>query len=309
MLKSSIRASRTISVLAVVSLALVASACSSSPKSSSKTSGLPSQVIATEDPEPGIVKLVPAAIASKGTLTIATAATYPTAEFVAPDKSLVGMDIDLGRALAQVMGLKAVFQNATFDTIIPGVQSQKFDMGLSSFTDTAARETIVDFVNYYQAGEAFYVKSGSTVKFSDLNSLCGRSVAVESGTTEQTDAQTQDKTCKAAGKTGVKVLSFADQSQTNLAVSSGRADVGFVDSPVAVYITTSSKGQFSLSGKFFGFAPYGIALPKGNGMTAPVKAALNQLIASGTYAQILKKWGMQGGSIDHVTINGAGSGL
>ena len=100
-------------------------------------------------------------------------------------------------------------------------------------------------------------------------------MAVEAGTTEQTDAQTQAKACTKAGKTTVTVLSFGNQSEANLAVSSGRADVGFADSQVAGYIVATSNGVFQNSGTAFEVAPYGLALPKGNGMATPVQAAVN----------------------------------
>ena len=307
------RSSRKLAAVAVATLALLAAACSSGDDGKATTTtkaaepALPTTKIATQATDSAVAALVPAAIKSAGPLTIATDASYPPDELVAPNGDLVGMDIDLGNALLQVMGLKGTFKNATFDTIIPGIESGKFAIGLSSFTDTAAREKQVDFVNYFQAGEGFYVKSGATKSFDGLASLCGAKVAVESGTIEETDAKTQSTACTKAGKDKVTVLTFSDQSQTNLAVSSGRADVGFGDSQVVGWIVATSKGQFKLSGKPFAVAPYGIALPKGNGMTAPVKAALEKLIANGTYAKILAKWGVSDGAISTVTLNGAGS--
>ena len=134
---------------------------------------------------------------------------------------------------------------------------------------------------------AFYVKAGSSKKFNGLSSLCKATVAVETGTTEQTDAQSQAKKCS------VKVLSFADQNQANLAVSSGRADVGFADSQVVGYIVKQSNGQFQATGTAFAVAPYGIALPKGNGMAQAVLAAVKALQSNGTYKSLLAKWGVQ----------------
>ena len=125
-------------------------------------------------------------------------------------------------------------------------------MGASSFTDTIARQKVVDFVDYFTAGEGFYVKSGSPLAFNGLTSLCGHSVAVEAGTTEETDAKAQAKKCT-SGK--VTVLSFGNQSQANLAVSSGRAEVGFADSQVAGYIVATSNGVFQNSGTAFEVAP------------------------------------------------------
>ena len=296
-------------------VAILAAACSSSSSSTSTTSGapsttastagLPTATIPTQSTNAAIAATVPAAVKSKGTLNVAMDATYAPDEFIAPDGStIVGMDADLATAITQVLGLKAKLVNATFDTIIPGIQSGKYDMGASSFTDTIARQKVVDFVDYFTAGEGYYVKTGSPLAFNGLTSLCGHSVAVESGTTEETDARTQAKKCT-SGK--VTVLSFGNQSQANLAVSSGRADVGFADSQVAGYIVATSNGVFQNSGTAFEVAPYGLALPKGNGMAAPVQAAVNYLIGNGVYTQILTKWGVQSGAVTSSVINGATS--
>jgi polar amino acid transport system substrate-binding protein len=93
----------------------------------------------------------------------------------------------------------------------------------------------------------------------------------------------------------------------NLAVSSGRAELGMADSPVVAYQIKQSNGQFKLIGKSYAFAPYGLAIPKTSGMTAPILAALKELIANGKYKQILEKWGIQSGAITEPKINGATS--
>lgn len=248
--------------------------------------------------------LVPAKIKSKGTLSVAVDASYPPDESVASDgHTLVGFDIDLVKALGTTLGLKTQLQNVKFDNIIPGLQDGKYDVGMSSFTDNKDREKVVDFVTYFQAGEGYYVKAGSGKKFNGLASLCGAKVSVETGTTEQTDAQAQAKKCP-AGKS-LTVLSFGDQNAANLAVSSGRADVGFADSQVAAYIVKQAGGQFELSGTPFGVAPYGIALPKGNGMAKAVQAALQSLIKDGTYKKLLDKYGIADGAVTAPKINGA----
>ena len=251
--------------------------------------------------------MVPASIRTKGTLNIALDATYAPDEFIASDgTTIIGMDADFAKAITQILGLKANLINATFDTIIPGLSSGKYDMGDSSFTDTLARQKVVDFVTYFQAGEGYYVKSGSP-GFNGLASLCGHSVSVEDGATEQSDAQAQAKKCTSAGKPTVTVLAYGNQSQANLAVSSGRAQVGFADSQVAAYIVATSNGVFMNSGQAFEVAPYGFAFLKGNGMAAPVKDAVNLLISNGTYLKILKKWGVQAGAVSSATINSATS--
>ncbi|HEX6930945.1 MAG TPA: ABC transporter substrate-binding protein [Streptosporangiaceae bacterium] len=239
---------------------------------------------------------------------MAADATYAPNEFIGPDgRTVVGMDADLAKALGQVMGLKVNMVNATFDTIIPGIVSGKYDLGMSSFTDTKARQQTVDFVTYFVAGTSFYVKSSGGPNITSLADLCGHKVAVEKGTTQQSDAQAQAGKCKAAGKAAVSLQIFNDQNAVNLALSSGRADVAMADSPVAEYQVKKSNGTFKLSGQSYGTAPYGIAMPKNNGMAKPVQAAMKVLIADGTYKKILTKWGIQAGAITKPVINGATS--
>ena len=252
--------------------------------------------------------LVPAAIKSKGTLTVAADATYAPDEFVASDgHTVVGMDADLMKAIATTMGLKAKIKNATFDSIIPGLASSKYDVGASSFTDTKEREKTVDFVTYFTAGESFYTKASGGVTITSLSDLCGHTVAVEKGTTEETDAGTQSEKCTKAGKPAVTVLSFPDQNGANLALSSGRAQLGFADSPVAAYVVKQSGGQFKLVGPSIANAPYGLAVPKNSGLTKPLLAAVKVLMKNGQYKAILTHWGIQAGAITNPQINGATS--
>jgi polar amino acid transport system substrate-binding protein len=290
-------------------------ACSSSSKSSvtagspapATTSGSARGAIRTASADPAAITQLPASIKSKGTLAVGLDASYAPDELIGPDgHSIIGLDVDLSTAIGQVLGLRAQPQNATFDTIIPGLLSGKFDMGASSFTDTKAREQQVDFVTYFTAGEGFYVTANGATTFNGLDSLCGHKVSVEKGTTEETDAQTQAKTCQSSAKGAVTVLSLQDQNAANLAVSSGRADVGFADSQVAAYIVQQSNGQFKLSGQPFSTAPYGLALPK-NGLAPAVLTAVKDLMSDGIYLEVLQKWGVQPGAISNPVINGATS--
>jgi polar amino acid transport system substrate-binding protein len=248
---------------------------------------------------------VPAAVKSKGTITVAEDASYAPDEFIGSDgHTVVGMDADLAKALAAVMGLKANVVNATFDSIIPGLASGKYDMGASSFTDTKEREKTVDFVTYFTAGESFYTKSQGGVSINSISDICGHSVAVEKGTTELADATTQSAKCKKAGKPAVTVLPFPDQNGANLAVSSGRAQLGFADTPPAAYQVKQSGGQFKLVGAAYANAPYGLAIPK-NGFDKAVLGAVKALMKDGTYSSILAHWGLTSGAISNPKINGA----
>lgn len=302
--------------LSVACVALIVGCGSSG--SSGTASSTSSSATATSSSSPAgastasaaVEKLVPAAIKAKGTITVAADASYAPNEFIGSDgHTVVGMDADLSKALAGVMGLKANIVNATFDTIIPGLAAGKYDMGASSFTDTKAREKVVDFVDYFQAGTSFFTKASGGTSVTGLADLCGKSVSVESGTTEESDAKGQSTKCKSAGKPAVNVLVFPTQSAANLALSSGRAQLSMADSPVAAYQVKQSNGVFKITGQTYGRAPYGLAIPKKSGLAPAVLAALKALQSNGTYAKILKKWGIQAGAIpaSAMKMNGATS--
>jgi polar amino acid transport system substrate-binding protein len=310
------------SVLAL-SMLMLAGACAKSTTSSPTTPAGTTTTSSTPAPsgtwsvtkDATIAAEVPADVASAGSLTVATDATYAPNEFIpAGGTTIDGMDIDLGEAIGDVMGVKWEFTNASFDTIIPGLASGKYGIGMSSFTDTLERQQTVDFVTYFSAGTSFYVAASGGADVTGLDSLCGLSVGAERGTTQADDATAQSAKCTSAGKPKVDVQVFTDQNGANLALSSGRVDVVMADSPVAAYAVKQSAGQFKLSGTPYGTAPYGIAIPRPAGvapgsapMSKPTLDALKSLMASGVYMQILEKWGVQDGAITDPVINGATS--
>jgi polar amino acid transport system substrate-binding protein len=294
------RLATRVGVPALALLALAGCGSASSTGSTASTTSASSGAVSS------IAAEVPARIKSKGTLNVATEAQYAPNEFVAPDgHTIIGMDAELVSALAQTMGLKANLINANFETIIPGLAAGRYDLGASSFTDTKEREKTVDFVDYFRAGISFYAKTSANPGVNELADLCGKTTAVEKGTVEQEESEAQSKKCTKAGKRPVNVLSFPGQNAVNLAVSSGRAELGMADSPVVAYQIKQSGGQFKLIGKSYNFAPYGLAIPKTSGMTKPILAALKQLIVDGRYMQILNKWGIASGALTTPTINGA----
>jgi polar amino acid transport system substrate-binding protein len=301
-------------VLSAVALAACGSSSSSSTANSSRAPSASTAASSTSTASSGgggvasVEALVPASVKSKGTLTVASDATYAPDEFIGPSGQIVGFDPDIAKALGAVMGLKVDVVNATFDTIIPGLAAGKFDMGASGITDTKAREKVVDFADYFIAGESFYTTAQGGVSVGGIADICGKTVAVETGTTEATDAATQSKKCTAAGKAAVTILSFAAQNTVNLAVASGRAQLGFADSPAVAYQIKQSGGRFKVVGAAYATAPYGYACPK-DGLCTAIVAGIKALMKNGTYMQILRKWGVTDGAIpaSQVKINGATS--
>lgn len=297
-------------VLAIAA-ALVLSACGGTTTSPSSSSSALSKVdrIAAEVPS-----------SMKGqTLQIATDATYEPNEFVdATSGAVSGWDVDFGLALCKVMGINCTFQNVSFDTIIAQLKATnaRYQFSLSSWSPTQAREDSgVDFISYYRAGESWIVKASGGPTVNTAADMCGKNVAVESGTTEESDAWAfmgqgaggaaiAGKTdgCKSAGKADIKVLSFEKQTEANSALLSGRADIGFLDQPVAAYQVKQSGGQFKVSGKPCSVAPYGLAIVKGSPLEQALTDAIKYLIDNGFYKTVLDKWGVADGAMKSADV-------
>ncbi len=254
-----------------------------------------------------LAALVPADVAADGKIIVGSDASYAPNEFVDADgTTIIGMDVDLGKAVAQKLGLSAEFQNSAFDGILPGIASKKYELGMSSFTDNADREKQVDMVTYFSAGTKMATLAGNPDGI-NIDDLCGKTIAAQRGTVQVDDLTARSDACTKAGKPAINISQFQAQTDVTLALTAKRAQAMLADSPVVDYAVAQTNGQLQAVGTAYDTAPYGIAVPKGDGKYAQaVQGAVQALITDGTYKAILDKWSVAGGAITTSKINGAG---
>ena len=269
--------------------------------SSNTTTGYDVSTIKKDDE---LAKLVPSGdLVKEGELSAGMELSYAPAEFYAEDgKTPVGYDIDMTKAIAKTLGLKPNIVSSMFDTIIPSIGS-KYDLGITAMTITEERMQSVDFVSYYRAGSTWAVKKGNPNKI-DTSDLCGKKVAVQTATMQETEANKIAKQCEADGKDKLEVISSKLQTDVTTNVVTGKADVFYADSPVAGYAISQTDGQLEALGDVEGVAKQGIAVKKGNTQLAEaVQKAVQKLMDDGTYMKILKHWGVESGALDKAEIN------
>jgi polar amino acid transport system substrate-binding protein len=295
-----------LAIIAAMALAACGGGSDSGSSSSGGATGGSDTSAITAAKDDAIAASVPDKYKSAGALNVATDASYPPAELFAADGSTIeGFDVDLGHAIGDTMGLKWNFVNAGFDTIIPGITSSKYDVGMSAFTDTKEREKVIDFITYFTAGTSFMTKVDGGPSINSIEDVCGLKVAYEKGSTSAEAAIAQGKKCVAAGKQDVTAVAFPDQNAVNLALSSGQADFSMADTPTLEWIAQQSGGKLKVVGTSFDNAPYGIAVAKDSGLADPILAAIKKLMADGTYQKIMDKWGVTSGAITDPGINKA----
>lgn len=249
--------------------------------------------------------MLPADLKSKGTLTVGTDTTYPPNEYIDSDgKTIIGMDIDLIKAIGAKLGVEMEPQTAAFESIIPSIGST-YDLAISSFTINDERMQVVDFVSYYNAGTLWAAAEGSDIT---PDTACGKSVAVQVGTVQEEELPGRSDKCVADGEDPIDIQPYDSQGDATTAVVTGKADAMLADLPVVIDAIRSNDGKLVEVGEMYDAAPYGIALPKGNTAFADaVLAALKSLQEDGTYDEILKKWSAEEGALDDPQINPQGA--
>jgi polar amino acid transport system substrate-binding protein len=227
-----------------------------------------------------------------GTIVFCTDATYPPEESIPTGStSPIGSDIDIANAVAAQMGKKATFKNTTFDSIIAALKAKKCDAVISGMNDTPDRRKQVDFVDYLKVGQSIMVKAGNPEHLTSLASLSGKTVSVESGTTNRDFLAAQSAKLVKAGKKSITIKTFPKDTDAASALKAGRVDAYFGDSPVAVYYVSKDKA-FQVGGSPIAPLAIGIAIRKGDPLKAATQKALNALYANGTMKKIVAKWGM-----------------
>lgn len=241
---------------------------------------------------------VPAAVSADGKIVFGTDASYPPNEFTDTDGStIIGLDVDLGTAIAEKLGLEAEFQNSAFPGIIPGIQSTQYELGMSSFTINDERLATVDMVSYFSAGTSLAVAAGNPEGVTP-ETLCGRAVGVQAGTVQVDDVAARSATCTTAGQPAIAVTELAAQTDVTLALSAGNIVAMLADSPVVAYAVSQTSGALEVVGEPYDTAPYGIVLAKDQGeFGTGIAGAVQALIDDGTYATILEKWSVSNGAI------------
>ncbi|MFF4758305.1 ABC transporter substrate-binding protein [Streptomyces sp. NPDC001292] len=285
---------RCLAALALVALA--ATSCGRSGQGSNPSGSEPKNAAGKTAAE-----LLPAQYKQSGVLRVATAVGYPPMEMYKPGTTeLTGVDPDLARAIAKKLGLKLQLTNAAFDGLIPGLQSGRFDLAMSSMTDSAQRRQAVDFVDYFRTGGVVMTKKGNPQGIKTLADLCGKAVVLAKGSSnldigEQQNAQCTDK---------MRISQSEDAPTGLLQLDSGRAVATIVDYPVAQMFARKGNAYQVLPTQY-GAAPWGIAVAKNrSGLRDAVQKALQDLIDNGEYHQILETWGVAGSAVPRATLNG-----
>lgn len=296
------RATGALMTVAVVAAALAS--CASGPADSSDSTA--SNVGIWTESDPGIAAAL-AEAGHEGPLTMATdlAVGLPWAATEEDGTTPQGMDIDLALALGELMGVEMKIDNTSFDTLIPGLVADRYDLSISAMIDNTERQEQVDFVDFVYAGSGFLGAADSDIDQLTLADICGLSIAVARGTVEETYVTEQSASCEADGSAVVDIQVFQTMQQSILALQAGRVDAVLGENIQNGYLATDPASGLVVLSDTIGESPVGIAFPKDSTLVEVVRAALQHLIDTGVYMEIMTKWGAESGAINEATVNEA----
>ncbi|NUS25204.1 MAG: ABC transporter substrate-binding protein [Streptomyces sp.] len=293
--------------VAISAATLLLTACGSGTdddavNAAAKSDGIPTtDVVSPIEKDEAAARLLPSGTTSL-TLAVSVSGQPPGTSILDDGKTLAGQDVDFANAVAKVLGIELKTQQASFEAILPALDSGKYDLGVGNFGVTDERRKTIDFVTYINDGQGFATRKDSKLtKVTDLKQLCGLNVATGAGTTFEATLEENKHLCTDAGDKAYKVQTYNEQGAIWSSLQQGRSDVVMSTINGLRYAVAHQSGVKFLNE--YHRLDVGFAFKKDTKLTPAFQAAVNKLIEDGTYAKILKKWGTSGSAITKSEIS------
>lgn len=254
---------------------------------------------------------LPEAIRTSGKMISVNNGSFPPYEIVTGTE-MSGASADLTGALGQVLGVEIEHETVGgLPALLAGVNSGRYQFAFGPVGDFKSREESNDFVDWVQEFVVFSVQKGNPKGITSLDTACGNRIAVMAGGSAEKVIQVQAEKCKTDGKGAIEVQSFTDQPSSILAVRSKRSDAFFSSQAPLTYFVSQANGQLELTGvgqkNGFENLYQGAVVAKGSPLGPVLRDAVKVLMDNGTYAAIMKKWGLENNMIKEPGINLGGT--
>jgi len=246
---------------------------------------------------------LPPEIVKQGSIKVAIVPNYPPMEFKDPaTNTLTGFDVELGEALGRKLGLKIVWQETSFDQMMPAIATGRVDAILSGMTDMASRQDTATFVDYLRNGPRFFVQQSRAAEFKDTKAFCGKKVGASRRTSfPKMIAAWSDAHC---GSDPVKYVGTEGSADARTQLRQGRLDAAVQGGETLPYLMDLEPNTYLPVGDMFAVQFTGLALGvKETALQQAFVEALDGLIADGTYRALLTKWKLTDYGVEKATIN------
>ncbi len=243
-----------------------------------------------------------------GEIRILSNPIYPPMEYINPETGVIdGFDVDLANAIAKKLKLETVFVPAAFQQLQSSLQTGRADMIISGMSDNPKRQASMDFVDYLTSGPILFTVNGSAGKYKTATDLCGKSVAGSRSTSfGENVKEWSAANCEAKGKPAIKFDGTEDSNAARLGMKQGRYDAVVQGIETIAYQMKIEPDTYTMVGDpLLSNDVFGMAFKKDNtALRDAVAGAFDELIKDGTYAELLKKWGLVHNAVPKAVVNG-----
>jgi polar amino acid transport system substrate-binding protein len=275
----------TVLLLVAMAFAGILAACGGDEATDEGTSPSPEATSAADIAQQILGKApsgLAATIVDRGSVIVSTDANYAPQSSVNKDTGdLEGFDIDVAKAMGEALGLEVEFKTVQWETVIPGLQTGKWDVSIGSMTITEEREQTVDFTEpyYYTSGQVFVKKGGPQI--TGVDDLAGKSVGVGAATTYY-------DFLKAESTADVKTYPTDADAFPDL--RNGNLDFVMTAGPTGQQAILEGQ-PFDFSGAPLYYEDLAFAINQGEGdWVAMLNYAVMQMHEDGTLTELSKKW-------------------
>lgn len=234
----------------------------------------------------------PAGLINSGKLTTCTDASFPPMESVDPKSGdVVGFDADVISMVAKAWGVEPNIKVMAFDGLLPGLETEKCDVVWSGIYVTPERLATFPAVSYLKTGTVALVRSGNPAGITDDNSLAGKTLAVQSGTSLVKVGRDLAKRVEDAGLKKPRVQLYPNATDLIQQLTLGRADAILTADTEAAYRQSENPGKFEVGYAFDDKLTMGVYFKRSNAeLGQDLFKALTDLKQSGELATEAKKY-------------------
>jgi polar amino acid transport system substrate-binding protein len=273
-------------LVAIVAFAGVIAACGSSDTGTTTESSPSPQATSAADIAQQILGKAPSGLAAKivdrGTVLVSTDANYAPQSSVNQDTGeLEGFDIDTALGMGKALGLGIEFKKVQWETVIPGLQTGKWDVSIGSMTITPEREKTVDFTEpyYYTSGQVFVKKGGPQI--TGVADLAGKTVGVGAATTYYDFLKKESK---------ADVKTYPTDADAFPDLRNGNLDFVMTAGPTGQQAILEGQ-PFDFSGAPLYYEDLAFAINQGEGdWLQMLNYAVAKMHEDGTLTELSKKW-------------------
>jgi polar amino acid transport system substrate-binding protein len=243
---------------------------------------------------------LPERVKKAGKLVIASQANYPPIAYKDPASGeLIGLDIELGAAIAKELGLKVEYQETAFAQVFSSLATGRADIAMVAISDTAERQKVADFIDYMKTGPQFFTLQSNASRIKSIADVCGTKVGASRNTNWPGQiAGWSVENCVAKGKPAITVIGTEGSVDARTQLKTGRIDVAVQGSETLPYFQTLEANTYVLLGQPLFAQETGIPVSKNEpALRDAVLDALKRLQANGTYDKLLAKYKLQGSAM------------